>query len=114
MTTSVTGAGNTEGVTASLTASNTEGVSEPSVTAAGNAEGMTPSLTASNTKGVSEPSVTGAGNTEGVTHPHFSAYLGLLIICCFTFSFPLQLESGQTVECTVAKYFAERYKMKLQ
>ncbi|XP_064651862.1 protein argonaute-2-like isoform X2 [Lineus longissimus] len=31
-----------------------------------------------------------------------------------TQSFPLQLESGQTVECTVAKYFAERYKMKLQ
>ncbi|CAH1772409.1 unnamed protein product [Owenia fusiformis] len=31
-----------------------------------------------------------------------------------TQSFPLQLESGQTVECTVAKYFFERYKMKLQ
>ncbi len=29
-------------------------------------------------------------------------------------SFPLQLDSGQTVECTVAKYFLERYKMKLQ
>ncbi|VDI14030.1 eukaryotic translation initiation factor 2C, partial [Mytilus galloprovincialis] len=28
--------------------------------------------------------------------------------------FPLQLESGQTVECTVARYFLERYKMKLQ
>ena len=28
-------------------------------------------------------------------------------------SFPLQLESGQTVECTVAKYFQERYKMRL-
>jgi eukaryotic translation initiation factor 2C len=31
-----------------------------------------------------------------------------------TQSFPLQLESGQTVECTVAKYFAERYKLKLK
>ncbi|ESO02016.1 hypothetical protein HELRODRAFT_65165 [Helobdella robusta] len=31
-----------------------------------------------------------------------------------TQSFPLQLESGQTVECTVAKYFQERYKMRLQ
>jgi eukaryotic translation initiation factor 2C len=31
-----------------------------------------------------------------------------------TQSFPLQLESGQTVECTVAKYFLERYKMRLQ
>jgi eukaryotic translation initiation factor 2C len=30
-----------------------------------------------------------------------------------TQSFPLQLESGQTVECTVAKYFWERYKIKL-
>ncbi|XP_041360926.1 protein argonaute-2-like isoform X5 [Gigantopelta aegis] len=31
-----------------------------------------------------------------------------------TQSFPLQLESGQTIECTVARYFSERYKMKLQ
>ena len=30
------------------------------------------------------------------------------------FSFPLQLDSGQTVECTVAKYFMERYNMRLQ
>ncbi|KAK2174077.1 hypothetical protein NP493_830g00028 [Ridgeia piscesae] len=30
-----------------------------------------------------------------------------------TQSFPLQLDTGQTVECTVAKYFFERYKMKL-
>ncbi|KOB76404.1 Protein argonaute [Operophtera brumata] len=29
-------------------------------------------------------------------------------------SFPLQLENGQTVECTVAKYFLEKYKMKLR
>ncbi len=29
-------------------------------------------------------------------------------------SFPLQLDSGQTVECTVAKYFLDRYHMKLQ
>ncbi len=28
--------------------------------------------------------------------------------------FPLQLESGQTVECTVAKYFYEKHHMKLQ
>ena len=32
----------------------------------------------------------------------------------FCSSFPLQLENGQTVECTVSKYFLERYKMKLQ
>ncbi|PAA83744.1 hypothetical protein BOX15_Mlig010628g2 [Macrostomum lignano] len=31
-----------------------------------------------------------------------------------TQSFPLQMENGQTLECTVAKYFAERYKMKLR
>jgi len=29
-------------------------------------------------------------------------------------SFPLQLDNGQTVECTVAKYFLDKYKMKLQ
>jgi eukaryotic translation initiation factor 2C len=29
-------------------------------------------------------------------------------------TFPLQLESGQTVECTVAKYFYEKHHMKLQ
>jgi hypothetical protein len=32
----------------------------------------------------------------------------------FAFRFPLQLESGQTVECTVAKYFYEKHHMKLQ
>ncbi|XP_046362549.1 protein argonaute-2-like isoform X2 [Haliotis cracherodii] len=31
-----------------------------------------------------------------------------------TQSFPLQLDSGQTIECTVARYFMERYKMRLQ
>ncbi|BFZ11365.1 hypothetical protein BsWGS_14404 [Bradybaena similaris] len=31
-----------------------------------------------------------------------------------TQSFPLQMQSGQTIECTVARYFMERYKMKLQ
>ncbi|CAE1331422.1 ELF2C [Acanthosepion pharaonis] len=31
-----------------------------------------------------------------------------------TQSFPLQLENGQTVECTVSRYFYDRYKMKLQ
>ncbi|KAL4712739.1 hypothetical protein ACJJTC_008036 [Scirpophaga incertulas] len=29
-------------------------------------------------------------------------------------SFPLQLDNGQTVECTVAKYFMDKYKMKLR
>ena len=29
-------------------------------------------------------------------------------------SFPLQLENGQTVECTVAKYFFDKYKLKLK
>ena len=37
----------------------------------------------------------------------------LKVVCSPTARFPLQLESGQTVECTVAKYFLERYKMKL-
>ncbi|CAG5124840.1 unnamed protein product [Candidula unifasciata] len=31
-----------------------------------------------------------------------------------TQSFPLQMQNGQTVECTVARYFMERYKMKLK
>lgn len=29
-------------------------------------------------------------------------------------SFPLQLENGQTIECTVAKYFLDKYRMKLR
>ena len=29
-------------------------------------------------------------------------------------SFPLQLDNGQTVECTVAKYFLDKYKIKLR
>lgn len=33
---------------------------------------------------------------------------------CENFRFPLQLENGQTVECTVAKYFLDKYKMKLR
>ena len=36
------------------------------------------------------------------------------VFSCFYYRFPLQLDSGQTVECTVARYFLERYKMKLQ
>lgn len=32
----------------------------------------------------------------------------------FYVRFPLQLENGQTVECTVAKYFLDKYKMKLR
>ncbi|CDW54120.1 Argonaute 1 isoform B [Trichuris trichiura] len=31
-----------------------------------------------------------------------------------TQTFPLQTESGQTVECTVAKYFMDKYRMKLK
>ncbi|XP_033120381.1 protein argonaute-2-like isoform X1 [Anneissia japonica] len=30
-----------------------------------------------------------------------------------TLTFPLQLENGQTVDCTVAKYFMDKYRMKL-
>ena len=29
-------------------------------------------------------------------------------------SFPLQLDNGQTVECTVAKYFLDKYQIKLR
>lgn len=36
------------------------------------------------------------------------------ILFWFFFRFPLQLENGQTVECTVAKYFLDKYKMKLR
>ena len=32
----------------------------------------------------------------------------------FVLSFPLQLENGQTVECTVAKYFLDKYRMRLR
>lgn len=32
----------------------------------------------------------------------------------FLFSFPLQLETGQTIECTVAKYFFDKYRMQLK
>lgn len=31
-----------------------------------------------------------------------------------SFSFPLQLESGQTIECTVGKYFYDKYRMQLK
>lgn len=40
-------------------------------------------------------------------------FIILLLINTF-FRFPLQLENGQTVECTVAKYFLDKYKMKLR
>lgn len=30
------------------------------------------------------------------------------------FRFPLQLESGQTIECTVAKYFFDKYRIQLK
>lgn len=36
------------------------------------------------------------------------------LIKLFYHRFPLQLENGQTVECTVAKYFLDKYKMKLR
>lgn len=36
------------------------------------------------------------------------------LMFCFSYRFPLQLENGQTVECTVAKYFLDKYKMKLK
>lgn len=44
----------------------------------------------------------------------------IMFVCVFQrivlyfFRFPLQLENGQTVECTVAKYFLDKYKMKLR
>ena len=31
-----------------------------------------------------------------------------------TQTFPLQLENGQTIECTVAKYFFDKYRMQLK
>lgn len=37
-----------------------------------------------------------------------------ILIKHFFYRFPLQLENGQTVECTVAKYFLDKYKMKLR
>lgn len=38
----------------------------------------------------------------------------IFIYHCLNRRFPLQLENGQTVECTVAKYFLDKYKMKLK
>lgn len=35
-------------------------------------------------------------------------------VCSLFCRFPLQLDSGQTVECTVYKYFQEKYNMRLQ
>ena len=32
----------------------------------------------------------------------------------FHLRFPLQLESGQTVECTVAQYFKQKYNLQLK
>jgi len=43
-----------------------------------------------------------------------SVELAVIVVSCHCHRFPLQLDSGQTVECTVAKYFWERYRMKLQ
>lgn len=37
-----------------------------------------------------------------------------ILIITFYCRFPLQLDNGQTVECTVAKYFLDKYKMKLR
>jgi eukaryotic translation initiation factor 2C len=47
------------------------------------------------------------------TYVHFFVYI-LLISALFCFRFPLQLESGQTIECTVAKYFFDKYRMQLK
>lgn len=39
----------------------------------------------------------------------------IYLLCVWVnYRFPLQLENGQTVECTVAKYFLDKYKMKLR
>lgn len=34
--------------------------------------------------------------------------------CAAPVRFPLQLESGQTVECTVAQYFKQKYNLQLK
>ncbi len=34
--------------------------------------------------------------------------------CCASLRFPLQQENGQTIECTVAQYFKEKYKLILR
>lgn len=41
-------------------------------------------------------------------------FLHVLLYYIVFCRFPLQLENGQTVECTVAKYFLDKYKMKLR
>ncbi len=33
---------------------------------------------------------------------------------CVFYRFPLQLDNGQTIECTVAKYFFDKYRMQLK
>ena len=45
------------------------------------------------------------------THAGINYDSQCIYVCC---RFPLQLENGQTVECTVAKYFLDKYKMKLR
>lgn len=37
-----------------------------------------------------------------------------LFVFVFSARFPLQLESGQTVECTVAQYFKQKYNLQLK
>lgn len=37
-----------------------------------------------------------------------------LMFFLFLTRFPLQLESGQTVECTVAQYFKQKYNLQLK
>lgn len=42
------------------------------------------------------------------------SFIITIIIYLYIFRFPLQLESGQTIECTVAKYFFDKYRMQLK
>lgn len=40
--------------------------------------------------------------------------LFFLIGVIFLYRFPLQLENGQTIECTVSKYFFDKYHIQLK
>lgn len=37
-----------------------------------------------------------------------------MTLACFVHSFPLQLENGQAMECTVAQYFKQKYSLQLK
>lgn len=52
----------------------------------------------------------------GLATMHKMCECRLMYLCgvCASFRFPLQQENGQTIECTVAQYFKDKYKLILR